>query len=173
MEKILLVDDEPNILDGYKRSLRKYFEVDTAQSGQQALLAIQSNVSYAVIVSDMRMPGMDGVEFLARAKQICPDSVRIMLTGNADQQTAIDAVNEGHIYRFLNKPCSPLIMTKTLWEAIEYHRSFKSKKEMIEKTLSSADQTLTHIIPNVNSNASSDLSNMRDRMRQLNNFLKS
>ena len=66
---------------------------------------------FAVVVADMRMPGMDGVEFLQHVKEMSPDTVRIMLTGNADMQTAIDAVNKGNIFRFLTKPCPYETMT--------------------------------------------------------------
>src|SRR5262245_27435755 len=100
-EKILCVDDEPNILEGYQRSLRKDFQIEIATGGTEGLEAMTRNGPYAVIVSDMRMPGMDGVQFLSRVKDISPDTVRVMLTGNADQQTAIEAVNEGSIFRFL------------------------------------------------------------------------
>lgn len=102
--RILFVDDDPNILKGFQRNLRKDFTVSVAEGGQQALELIQSSEPFAVIVSDMQMPGMNGAEFLYAAKKISPDSVRMMLTGNADQQTAINAINKGDIFRFINKP---------------------------------------------------------------------
>ena len=104
--RILLVDDEVNVLQGYQRALRKRFELDVANSGAEALEKIASGGPYAVIVSDMRMPEMNGVELLTAVKQKAPETVRMMLTGNSDQQTAIDAINKGDIFRFLNKPCS-------------------------------------------------------------------
>src|SRR5713226_8642213 len=102
--KILCVDDDAHILAAYQRQLRKQFEIDVAQGGEQALESIVSRGPYAVVLSDMRMPGMNGIQFLCRAQEIAPNSVRMMLTGNADQQTAMDAVNEGNIFRFLTKP---------------------------------------------------------------------
>jgi len=87
--KILCVDDEPNVLQGYQRALRKDHDITIAESGADALAIIENSSPFAVIVSDMRMPVMDGVQFLARVKEVTPDSVRIMLTGNADQQTSI------------------------------------------------------------------------------------
>src|SRR5258708_28798973 len=102
MEKILFVDDEPNVVEAYQRSLRRDFQNAIATSGAQALEMIAAGGPYAVVVSDMRMPEMDGVQFLTKASELAPDTVRIMLTGNADQQTAIEAVNQGHIFRFLN-----------------------------------------------------------------------
>src|SRR4051812_33879698 len=98
--KILCVDDDPNILQGYKRALRRDFDIQIAEGGSEALTTIEKEGPFAVIVSDMRMPVMDGVQFLSRVREIAPQTVRMMLTGNADQQTAIDAVNEGNIFRF-------------------------------------------------------------------------
>ena len=91
-EKILCVDDDPRILQAFQRQLRKQFHIETAPGGAEGLEAIASSGPFAVIVSDMRMPGMDGIQFLSAVKERAPESVRIMLTGNADQQTAVDAV---------------------------------------------------------------------------------
>src|SRR5689334_1278964 len=104
-EKILFVDDDANLLEGFQRQLRKQFSIETAIGGEQALAALCSRGPFAVIVADMRMPSMDGIQLLRKVRAVAPDTVRMMLTGNADQQTAIDAVNEGSIFRFLNKPC--------------------------------------------------------------------
>src|SRR6201999_3375578 len=101
-EKILLVDDDSNILDGYRRSLGREFDLDTALSGQSALVLAAEKGPFAVVVSDMRMPGMDGVELLTAFRSKWPDTVRVMLTGNADRDTAVHAINEGSIFRFLN-----------------------------------------------------------------------
>ena len=82
-EQILLVDDERNVLDGYRRNLRGEFLIDVAQSGQEALGLIESKGPYAVVISDMRMPGVDGIELLRQVKSAAPETVRVMLTGNA------------------------------------------------------------------------------------------
>jgi DNA-binding NtrC family response regulator len=81
-KKILFVDDEPNVLQSIKRGMRSEFELDIACGGQEGLASIQSSGPYAVVVSDMRMPGMNGIEFLEQARALAPDTVRIMLTGN-------------------------------------------------------------------------------------------
>ncbi len=107
MEKILLVDDEQSVLDAFHRQLRKQFNIETAVSGHDGLKKIADSGPFAVIISDMRMPVMDGITFLVEVHKVAPESVRMMLTGNADQQTAIDAINRGSIFRFLTKPCSP------------------------------------------------------------------
>lgn len=145
-EKILCVDDDPRILAAYKRGLRKLFEIDTATGGEEGLAAIAQDGPYAVVVSDMRMPGMDGVQFLSAVMKEAPETVRIMLTGNSDQQTAIDAVNEGNIFRFLNKPCSGEQMTKALEAGIEQHRLVTAERELLGKTLRGAIKLLSEVL---------------------------
>src|SRR5262245_60226821 len=111
--KILLVDDEPNILDGYRRELRDRFCVETATGGEEALKKIEQEGPFAVVVSDLKMDGMSGIELLTQVRKICPDSIRIMLTG-AGFESAVAAVNEGHIFRFLTKPCTSDDLAKAL-----------------------------------------------------------
>jgi DNA-binding NtrC family response regulator len=88
-EKILLVDDDANVLDAYRRSLSREFLIETALGGQQAVKLATDSGPYAVVVSDMRMPGMDGIQLLSRIKAISPDTIRVMLTGNAEMDTAV------------------------------------------------------------------------------------
>jgi response regulator RpfG family c-di-GMP phosphodiesterase len=149
-EKILLVDDDNSILDGYQRSLSREFLMETAQGGQQALTLVTDNGPYAVVVSDMRMPGMDGVELLSRIKTLAPDTIRVMLTGNADMDTAVNAINEGSIFRFLNKPCSKEVMAKTLTAALVQYRLVNAEKQLLEQTLSGSIQVLTEVLSLVN-----------------------
>jgi DNA-binding NtrC family response regulator len=105
-EKILLVDDDANILDGYRRSLGREFQMETALGGKEGLRLAAESGPYAVVISDMRMPEIDGLQLLSGVKAQWPETIRIMLTGNADIETAINAINEGSIFRFLSKPCS-------------------------------------------------------------------
>jgi CheY-like chemotaxis protein len=149
-EKILLVDDDPNILDGYRRSLGREFLMETAQGGEPALALATKNAPYAVVVSDMRMPGMDGIQLLSRIKALTPDTIRVMLTGNADMETAINAINEGSIFRFLNKPCSKEAMAKTLTAALVQYRLVTAEKQLLEQTLSGSLQVLTEVLSLVN-----------------------
>ncbi len=133
-DKVLIVDDDPRILTGYRRLLRKRFSLDTAASGREALEMVSRHGPYAVVVSDMRMPKMTGLDLLMRIREQAPDTVRIMLTGNADQQTAADAVNRGQVFRFLNKPCSPEVMAEAVEQALEYYRG-KQEKAALTKDL--------------------------------------
>ena len=170
-EKILFVDDEQNILSGFERSFRKDFNLDTAITGMEGISAIKLHGPYAVVVSDMRMPGMDGIQFLSRVKEISPDTVRIMLTGNADIQTAIDAVNEGNIFRFLNKPCPTELMLQTLQAALEQYRLIRAEKDLLEKTLNGSIQMLTEILAMLNPTAFGRANRVRHLVRQIANEL--
>src|ERR1700723_1249547 len=97
-QKILFVDDEPSVLEGYKRMLGRDLPIDTAVGGTLGLAAIAERGPYAVVISDMRMPQMDGAKFLARVRDLAPATVRLALTGYADIETAMSAVNEGSIF---------------------------------------------------------------------------
>lgn len=145
-KKILFVDDEPNVLQSIRRSLRKEFDVDTAEGGEEALGMLKANGTYAIIVSDMRMPGMNGVELLAQAKKDSPDTVRMMLTGNADQQTAVDAVNHGDIFRFLNKPCESEQLASAIRNGLRQHELITAEKELLEQTLKGSIKALAEVL---------------------------
>lgn len=164
-EKILLVDDEINVLNGYRRILRKEFSLDIAQGGQSALDLVEARGDYAVIVADMQMPEMNGVELLVEFQKKSPNSVRIMLTGNADQQTAIQAVNEGGVFQFLNKPCPPEELAKTLHAAVNHHRLIVAEKELLEKTLQGSVSVLIEIL-------SQSYPKLFSQAKQLKNTLK-
>lgn len=115
---ILCVDDDPNILEGYRRLLGRRYNVYLACGPKQGLEKLDMGPHYAVIISDRHMPDMDGIEFLRLASGRFPCSVRIMLTGDADQQTAVDAVNRGNIQRFLSKPCPSKRLEEVVDEAV-------------------------------------------------------
>ncbi|HEX2100040.1 MAG TPA: response regulator, partial [Candidatus Synoicihabitans sp.] len=133
--RVLFVDDDPNLLAAFQRNLRKQFQFDTALGAQEALALLERPEPYAVVLADMRMPGMDGVELLERVKQRAPETVRMMLTGNADQQTAVDAVNRGEVFRFLNKPCPPEVLVPALEAAIKHYQLQRLERELLEGTL--------------------------------------
>ena len=139
---ILLVDDEIAILDGLRRQLRKNFTVHTATGGAEALELMRSQ-PFSVVVSDMRMPEMDGATLLAQVRALHPDVVRILLTGQADTQAAIAAVNEGQIYRFLTKPCPPEVLLEEISSAVELNRLVAAEKELLRTTLRRTVEALT------------------------------
>jgi response regulator RpfG family c-di-GMP phosphodiesterase len=145
-QKILFVDDDPNLLAGVERNLRRQFQLETAEGGEAGLAKIAASGPYAVVVSDRQMPVMDGITFLSNVRQCSPDTVRIMLTGNVDLEHAVRVVNEGNIFRFLIKPCPQENLSQTLQDALEQHRLITSEKELLNKTLSGSIKLLTDIL---------------------------
>lgn len=166
-EKILLVDDDCNVLEGYRRILSREFSIETALGGEQALKLVTGNGPYAVVVSDMRMPGMDGVALLTKVKAQSPNTVRVILTGQADMDSAINAINEGNIFRFLNKPCGKELMAKTLTAALVQYRLVTAEDNLLEQTLSGCIQVLTEVLSLVNPAAFSRAERARRYIHQI------
>ncbi|WP_428312382.1 response regulator [Hydrocarboniphaga sp.] len=143
--RVLCVDDEPAVLEGLELSLRRHYEVDTAASGEQAL-QLMRNGDYAVLLSDMRMPGINGAALLATARKYFPDTVRVLLTGYADVSAAASAINDGHIFRFLIKPCPPPVVQRAIADAVAQHRLQTVERSLLERTLRGAVQALTEVL---------------------------
>ncbi len=160
-DKILFVDDESVLLQGYERLLRKDFQVSTAAGGAAGLAMLQREGPFAVVISDMRMPEMDGVEFLTRARKIAPDTTRVMLTGNADLDVAIHAVNEGSVFRFLNKPSNKNVLVKTIQDALDQYHLICAEKEILEHTLRGTVYVLTEVLSLASPAAFSRLARVR------------
>jgi len=133
--KVLFVDDESNILETFKAILRKRYDVTTALGPGQGLKSILTSGPFAVVVSDLNMPKMDGITFLTKVRELAPETVRIMLTGFADVEVAIRAVNEGSVFRFLTKPCSSDTLSKALDAGIAQYRLETTEKDILQRTL--------------------------------------
>jgi FixJ family two-component response regulator len=144
--KILFVDDEPAVLAGYERTLHREFQVDTAVGGELGLQAILGTGPYAVVISDMRMPGMSGAQFLAKARKSAPDTVRMLLTGYTDLSAAMEAVNEGNIFRFLTKPCGKEVLVPAINSGVEQNELIRSEKELLEHTLLGSIKVLADVL---------------------------
>jgi len=150
--KILFVDDDERVLAMFRRNLSHRFQMETCPDTAEAIaMARQGGV--AVVVSDLRMPGMDGFEFLAKISEASPLTVKIMLTGYADVDTAIAGVNEGRLFRFLTKPCSNETLIKSLDAALEQYKLVTSEKELLRGTLQGCIKVLTEILNQVNPEA--------------------
>lgn len=167
MKKILLVDDDENILAAYKRHLLKKYKVATSMNGDEGLIVLKEHGPFAVVVSDYRMPGMDGIEFLSAARKVSPDTVRVMLTGQADMQAAIDAINQGNLFRFLTKPCTLINFVSTLNAAVEQYELVTSEKELLEKTLKGSIKILMDILSLLSPAAFSQSSRIRNLAKKL------
>ncbi len=133
--RILMVDDEPNVLAAYRRTLGRQFSLTCVEGGAAGLAALERDGPFAVIVTDMRMPSMNGIEFMHAAREKSKESVYLMLTGNADQQTAVDAINTGHIFRFLNKPCTQELLENSLRAALRQYEMVTAERVLLRDTL--------------------------------------
>ncbi len=151
--KVLVVDDEPKLLAAIKRTLHGRFYIDVARSGKEGLEKIKQSQDYAVVVSDLKMPIMDGIQFLSRVKEISPDTIRIMLTGFAELDTAIEAVNSGNVFRFLTKPCSTETLAAAIEAGLEQYKLIRSEKELLERTLRGCIKLLTEVLSLTNPEA--------------------
>lgn len=151
--RILFVDDDPETLASYGRALRKKYDLDLARGPVRGLEAVAENGPYAVVVSDLRMPGMDGVEFFSRLRKTCPDTVRIMLTGYADIRSAMDAVNTGHVFRFLAKPCAEEELEAALAAAVEQYGLVTAERTFLKGTLRGTIKVLTDLLALLNAKA--------------------
>ncbi len=127
--KILFVDDDSNLLFSFVRQFRRSYDIDTALGPIEALHKISEGIEYAVIICDMRMPEMTGIEFFEKIRDVIPHSVKIMLTGNADMETAIESVNRGDVFRFLTKPCDMDNLRFQIEQAISRYNYIKGLEE--------------------------------------------
>ncbi len=151
--KTLFVDDDPEVLAAYKRAFRKKFPVDTAEGPIRGLEAVAENGPYAVVVSDLRMPAMDGIEFCSKLRKTCPDTVRIMLTGYADIKAAMAAVNSGNVFRFLAKPCPENDVEEAVKAGIVQYGLVTAEKEFLKGTLRGVILVLTDLLALLNAEA--------------------
>lgn len=166
-EKILLVDDDPNILNAFRRHLRKKFDVHFADGGAVAIETLDSDGPFALIVSDMQMPDVNGLDLLCHVRVEYPDTVRVMLTGNADQKTAVDAVNHGDIFRFLTKPCSIEELSGTLTAGLEQHRLIVAERQLLSETLNGAIELLNDVLGMTNPTAFGRANRLRALVKRL------
>jgi response regulator RpfG family c-di-GMP phosphodiesterase len=146
LPRILCVDDEPRILEGLALQLRRDYQVYTANSGQAALQTLKEAAGMMVVISDMRMPGMDGATLLKQVKQRYPETTRILLTGETGRDAAVQAVNEGQIFRFLTKPCPPDQLRNAIDEAVIQHRLMTAEKVLLQETLIGCIKALIDVL---------------------------
>lgn len=143
---VLLVDDDARLLNAARRVLRKHITLETAQDAEAALACLHENGPFAVVISDQNMPDMKGADLLAIVARRWPTTVRMMLTGNNDQATAISAVNDGQVFRFINKPCGPEDLLEAISMAAKHYALLMSEKTLLEQTLSGSVKVLTDVL---------------------------
>ncbi len=144
--RILCVDDEPNLLEGIRRTLNGNFQIVTALGGQAGLEILERSDPFDVVVSDLRMPVVDGVTFLRAVAERSPDTVRILLTGQADLHNAVLAVNEGRIFRFLTKPCPASTLRAAIQDGIKQHQLQTAERVLLDHTLRGGIRALAEMV---------------------------
>ncbi len=144
--RILLVDDEQNLLDALRRQLRRDFTVEVANGGQEGLTVIREHGPFLVVMSDFRMPGMDGAAFLAAVRQLAPDTTRVLLTGQADLAGTAAVVNEGQVFRLLLKPIGQDELSAALHDAVAYYNLRAAERVLLEQTLQGSVKALMDVL---------------------------
>ncbi len=144
--KVLCVDDEEEVLEGIKMHLRKHFRVTTETRATKALELLREDSEYAAVLSDMRMPEMNGAEFLRECQGVVPDATRLLLTGYSEMEAAIDAVNDGQIFRFLTKPCPPKVLLSALSAATDHHHLLRAERDLLQNTVRGSIDVLTEVL---------------------------
>jgi response regulator RpfG family c-di-GMP phosphodiesterase len=160
------------VLEGLQRTMHKHFSVLVSVGGEAALTRLDAGEQFEVIVSDMRMPGMNGAALLSKFRERAPDTVRLLLTGHAEIDAAIAAINEGHIFRFLTKPCAPDILLAALTSAVEQHRLITAEKVLLEQTLVGSVRALTEVLALMHAEAFGAAAQRHERARAIAERLK-
>jgi len=169
--RVLCVDDEPRIVQGLSAHLRRRYQVLTAHGGQQALEELKGAGSVAVVVSDMRMPGMDGASLLAEVRRLYPDTVRILLTGEPGRDAVVSAVNKGQIFRFLTKPCPAEELLDCIGAAVEQHRLIMAERVLLQQTLIGCIRALADVLGLTNPVAFGRTSRLRQQVMAFAEYL--
>lgn len=170
--KVLLVDDDANLLESFRRQLRKKVELVTAEGPKAGIEAAAKQGPFAVVVSDYNMPVMNGVDMLRVIRHGSPDTVRVLLTGHADLEIAIHAVNESGIFRLLTKPCPAETIEKTLDDALRHHDLITAEKELLEETLRGSVSVLCDLMSLVKPEVYGRVSRILPFLRGLSRLLK-
>jgi CheY-like chemotaxis protein len=146
LPRVLCVDDETRVVEGLALHLRKDYQVVTAQSGAEALKLLKELGGAAVVVSDMRMPGMDGSLLLQQVMRFHPDATRILLTGEPGRDAAVAAVNKAHVFRFLTKPCPPDELRAAVEAGVMQHRLVTAERSILKETLLGCIKALVDVL---------------------------
>ena len=141
---VLYVDDEENNLRSFRATFRRDFDVHTAVSGEEGIRVVEEN-QIDVIITDQRMPGMTGIDFLEQVLQKNPDPIRMLLTGYSDINAVIDAINKGQVYRYLTKPWNEGELKAAILNAFEVYSLRKENKELMVK-LERANEQLEFLL---------------------------
>jgi ActR/RegA family two-component response regulator len=151
--RILFVDDDATLLTAFARNLCFDYELRTAESVELGLQMLAGSEPFAVVLTDMKMPQMSGLQFIEKARSISPDTIFMMLTGNQDVNTAISAINNGSVFRFLNKPCAICDVKNAIDAALRQHELVNVEKTLLEDTFLGAVSVLTDVLESLRPDA--------------------
>ncbi len=146
--RVLLVDDDASVLDAYGRTLGSAYSTVKCTSASDAIAELERGREFSVVLSDLQMPGMDGIELLERCSLLAPRTVRVLLTGRADISAAVRAVNQGRVFRFLEKPCDRDDLRQVVGAAVRQFELELAEERLLEDTLSGAIQVCAEILAN-------------------------
>ena len=150
LPRVLCVDDESRVVEGLVLHLRREYQVVTALSGDEALKTLKQIGGAAVVISDMRMPGMDGATLLQHVMQFFPDATRILLTGEPGRDAAVSAVNKANIFRFLTKPCPPEMLKAAVEAGVIQNRLVNAERTILKETLNGCIKALVDVLAMTN-----------------------
>jgi response regulator RpfG family c-di-GMP phosphodiesterase len=172
LPSILYVDDDWNILEAFQRQFRKKYAIQTAVGPLVGLQTLEKMGPFHLVVSDLQMPVMNGIQFLAAVRAQAPDTVRIMLTGQGDLAAAVGAVNQGSIYRFLVKPCAPSVLEKVIEAGLEQYRLIRAEKDQMQETVLGCVHMMVDLLSTVNPHACGKANRIKHYMSELRHELR-
>jgi len=170
--KVLLVDDEERLLASVSRNLRNFVQLHTLSDPEKTISYMKENGPFAVIISDFQMPKMNGIELLQMVQKIYPNTVRMMLTGQADLTVSINAINKGSIFRFLTKPCEIDNLKEQISSALRQYELVIAEKELLKGTLRGSLKVITDILSMMNPNTFGKSNVVKDYVKEMQNTLK-
>ena len=168
-DNILIVDDEQRVLASLTRTLLEedFDSTRTALNGLDALEIVKTTPNLALIISDHHMPGMNGIDFLVQARKISPHTTRILLSGAADLEMAVDAVNRGSIFRFLIKPCPTDVLLTAVRDGIKQYQLVTGERDLLSKTLNGSIKLMVDLLGVFNPQVFSQASRLRNLAKDL------
>jgi len=170
--KVLLVDDESRLLESISRNLRNFVDLHTISKPEETPAYMKEHGPFAVIISDYQMPKLDGIKLLQVVQKLYPDTVRMMLTGQADLTVSIDAINKGSIFRFLTKPCEIEDMKTQITAAIRQYELVIAEKELLKDTLRGGLKVITDILSLMNPDSFGKSNLVKEYIKEMQNSLK-
>lgn len=165
--KVLFVDDEPQVVSSFLSVLKIHYDISTSDNPIEAISIVNNNGPFAVVVSDYRMPKMNGVDLLSEIKKIEKNTTRMLLTGYSDFQAVVQAINNGNIYRYLTKPIVIEQLINNIDDGVRQYNLLKSEKELLEKTLKGSIKLLMDLLSVSNAKSFVRVSRVKNIVKRL------